>query len=155
MDRHTGVWTAIERVELRKGRIFRRRLIYVQVRQDHFIAPVVGGDSTIVADVMPLAIMRVRSRNSPLSGPSSRRFSRNSCLGSHTSSRGGFCTLIRWSIRLRTFLELSHGDRGGQGLGAGLVGIAERAHQVCPQSQFWPRKCDTAGPAADPRVPAR
>lgn len=22
MDRHTGVWTAIERVELRKGRIF-------------------------------------------------------------------------------------------------------------------------------------
>lgn len=28
-------------------RIFRRQLIYVQVRQDHFIARVVGGDRTI------------------------------------------------------------------------------------------------------------
>ena len=28
-------------------KIFRRRLIYVQVHQDHFIARVVGGDRTI------------------------------------------------------------------------------------------------------------
>ncbi|HID8536271.1 hypothetical protein [Stenotrophomonas sp. CC120223-11] len=28
-------------------RIFRRQLIYVQVHQDHFVAPVVGGDRTI------------------------------------------------------------------------------------------------------------